>query len=65
METPDGYWRVEIIHEYGRRQRWYRIIHGSTVVAQYAVIATVQRILGDALETLELVATGDGADGVA
>ena len=51
MQTPDGYWRVEV-YKAGRDQ-WYRIIHGATVVHEKAPIATVQRILGDQFAMLE------------
>lgn len=51
MQTPDGYWRVEVVR--AGRQRWYRVWHAETVVAEKAAIATVERILGDAFGTLE------------
>lgn len=51
MVTPDGYWRVEVVRDRG--QRWYRVRHANTVIAEKASIATVQRILGDAFGTLE------------
>lgn len=51
MQTPDGYWRVEVVRS--GRDRWYRVRHAETVVAERAAIATVRRILGDAFETLE------------
>jgi hypothetical protein len=54
MQTPDGYWRVEIVRSGG--ERWYRVRHANTVVADKAAIATVQRILGDAFERLEAAA---------
>lgn len=64
LRTADGYWTVEIV-KYGRQDRWYRISHASTVIHDRASLAVVQRILGDAYATLEPVAVGDGADGVA
>ena len=33
LQTPGGYWRVEIVR-YGPGQRWYRIIYAKTVVAE-------------------------------
>jgi hypothetical protein len=54
MRTPDEYWRVQIVR-YGRRDRWYRVLHAETVVADRAPLATVHRILGDAMATLEPV----------
>lgn len=62
MKTPDGYWRVEAVR-YGRKERGFRIIHSTTVVADKAAIGTVQRILGDAYATLAPVEAD--ADGVA
>lgn len=50
LQTPDGYWRVEVIRV--RRERFYRIIHGTTVVHEMAGLATVERVLGDAFPTL-------------
>ena len=50
MQTPDGYWRVEVI--LSGRERWYRVSYAATVVAERAAIATVQRILGRDFETL-------------
>jgi hypothetical protein len=57
MVTPDGYWRVEVVR-HSRTQRWFRIIHATTVVAEKASIGTVQQILGDAYPTLEPVDAG-------
>lgn len=54
LRTPDGYWRVEVVR-YAGRQRWYRIIHGTTVVAERAGIGTVQDILGEDYASLEPV----------
>lgn len=51
LRSADGYWTVQIVR-YGQRQRWYRILHATTMVADKASIATVQQILGDAFETL-------------
>ena len=62
MQTPDGYWRVEVVR-YGRSQRRYRVIHATTVVEERASLGTVQRILGDTYATLA-PAEAD-ADGVA
>jgi hypothetical protein len=39
METPDGYWRVEVHRVPMSRQQWYRVRHGETVVAEHATIA--------------------------
>lgn len=64
MQTPDGYWRVEVV-KYGRRERWFRILHASTVVAEKASIATVQQILGDLYATLQPVDVGGENDGAA
>lgn len=50
LQTPDGYWRVEIVRD--RQNLWYRVLHANTVVADMAAIATVERILGDAFGTL-------------
>lgn len=54
MQTPDGYWRVEVFRERG--QQWYRVLHGTTVVDAKTVIGTVQRILGDQYAALESAA---------
>lgn len=51
LATPDGYWRVEAVRS-GRRERWFRIWHATTLVQDRAALATVQRILGDAYATL-------------
>lgn len=64
LQSADGYWRVEVV-KFGRNDRWYRISHAATVVHERASIAVVQRILGDAYATLEPVAAGDDANGVA
>lgn len=53
LATPDGYWRVEVVR--AGRDRWYRVTHAATVVAERAAIGTVQRILGDAFQLLEPV----------
>jgi hypothetical protein len=50
LQTPDGYWRVEIIRS--GRDRWYRVRHAQTVVAAKASITTVERILGPAFGML-------------
>lgn len=63
MTTPDGYWRVEVV-KYGPKQRWYRIMHATTVLHDRASLATVQRILGDAFFALEAAGAGED-DGVA
>lgn len=60
LQTPDGYWRVEVVR-YGPGQRWYRVTHAATVVAERAPLATVQRILGDAFGTLEPVEADTGS----
>lgn len=57
LETPDGYWRIEVV-KFGRSDHWYRISHGATLVQERASLAGVQRILGDAFETLQPVAAG-------
>lgn len=64
LQSPDGYWRVEVVR-YGPRDRWYRVSHASTVLADRAVLGTVQRILGDAFDTLEPVDVESGSNGVA
>jgi hypothetical protein len=64
LQTPDGYWQVEIVR-YGAKDRWYRVIHAHTVVAERASLATVQRILGDAFGSLQPVTAGELGDGVA
>lgn len=61
LATPDGYWTVEAIRD--GRARWYRVSHATTVVAERASLGTVQRILGDAMATLEPVRTDPGAAG--
>lgn len=58
LQTPDGYWRVEVVR-YPRRERWYRVWHANTVVADQAPLGTVQWILGDAMATLEPVDATD------
>jgi hypothetical protein len=58
LVTPDGYWRVEVIR-YGRTERWYRVLHASTVVGDRLPIAAVERILGDAYATLQPVEARD------
>ncbi|WP_433730855.1 hypothetical protein ACQP2Y_21185 [Actinoplanes sp. CA-051413] len=58
LRTPDGYWRVQVVR-YGPGQRWYRVIHATTQVADRVPLATVQRILGDAMATLEPVQEGE------
>jgi hypothetical protein len=61
METPDGYWRVEVIR-YGHRERWFRVIHGTTVLTENAAIGTVEYLLGDAYADLAPVPVDrDGA----
>lgn len=64
LQTPDEYWRVEVVRT-GRDVRWYRIWHAGTLVQDRASIATVQRILGDAFGTLEPVEPSAGENGVA
>ena len=60
LRTPDGYWTVEVIR-YGWA-RWYRISHATTVVEERASLGTVQRILGNAMATLEPVQADSDAD---
>jgi hypothetical protein len=55
LRTPDGYWRVEAVR-YGPRERWYRVTHAATVVAERASLETVRRVLGEAFESLESAA---------
>lgn len=64
MRPPDGYWRVEVVRT-GRKQRWFRVWHASTLVQDRAALATVQRILGDAFVTLQPVEPSAGENGVA
>jgi hypothetical protein len=52
LQSPDGYWRVEVVR-YAPGRRWYRILHATTVVADQASLATVERVLGEAFATLE------------
>jgi hypothetical protein len=51
LQTPDGYWRVEVVRQ--GRDRFYRIIHGATVLHEQAALGTVERVLGDAFVTLQ------------
>lgn len=53
MQTPDGYWRVEVYWPRGSTKEWFRIVHGNTVVHDKTSIATVQRILGHQFAELE------------
>ena len=64
METPDGYWRVEAwTRRHGKeRFHWYRVLHGTTVVAPRAAIATVEHVLGAAYSTLRLIDADPPAD---
>jgi hypothetical protein len=55
MTTPDGYWRVEVYRQSGSRTQWFRLLHGTTLVQDHAVIATLQRVLGDAYADLQPV----------
>lgn len=64
LQTPDGYWRVEVVRT-GRKQRWFRVWHASTLVQDRAALATVQRILGDAYATLEPAEASQEDNGVA
>jgi hypothetical protein len=57
LQTPDGYWRVQVVR-YGR-SRWYRVSHATTVLEERASLGTVQRILGNAMATLEPVEEGE------
>ena len=56
MQTPDGYWRVEVYRERGARKQWFRVLHAATVVADKAPIGVVRDILGDQYAALEPVA---------
>lgn len=58
LVSADGYWRVEIV-KFGPKDRWFRIIHATTVVEERASLGTVQRVLGDAYGTLSSVEVGD------
>jgi hypothetical protein len=60
LRTSDGYWTVEVIR-YGRA-RWYRVSHATTVVEERASLGTVQRILGEAMATLEPVQADPGTN---
>ena len=62
MQTPDGYWRVEVYQERPGTQ-WFRVLHANTVVHDQAAIATVQHILGDQYAQLVFVHLAD--DGAA
>ncbi len=44
MQTPDGRWRIEIMHR--GDSRWYRITHDDNVL-DWLDLAAVERILGD------------------
>jgi hypothetical protein len=59
MQTPDGYWRVEVVQDRG--QQWFRVWHAQTLVHDKAAIATVERILGDAFGALKPTNTEPGA----
>jgi hypothetical protein len=61
LQTPDGYWRVEVVRSGRPATRWYRIWHANTVVLDQAAVATVQHVLGDAYATLEPVPGSTGA----
>jgi hypothetical protein len=59
MQTPDGAWRVEIVRR--KRTRWYRIVHGDSVV-DWLSITAVERILDDAgVDRRTLVEMGPAA----
>ena len=62
LETPDGYWRVEVVR-YSRREQRYRVTYAGGTTHDRVSLGTVQRILGPAYETLQAVAahpaTGD------
>lgn len=64
LKTADGYWVVEVV-KFGRADRWYRVSHAATVVQERTSLAGVQRILGDAFETLEPIAIGESDNGAA
>jgi hypothetical protein len=55
LQTPDGYWRVDVVR-YAPKQRWYRVTHATTVVAERASLETVRRVLGEAFDSLEQAA---------
>lgn len=64
LQTPDGYWLVEIVR-YKTGQRWYRVSHAGVVVAEKSPISTVQRILGDDFSALQPVEADTGGTGIA
>jgi len=45
-QTPDGYWRVEEYERNPGGRRWFRVLHGRTVVYDHATDDTVRRVLG-------------------
>ena len=55
MATPDGYWRVEVVRVPMTKQRWYRIWHAQTLVAERATIGMVQAMLGEQYADLQPV----------
>jgi hypothetical protein len=54
LQTPDGYWRVEVVR-YGRKDVRYRVTHAQTVLGERLSLGTVQRMLGEAFGTLQPV----------
>lgn len=62
FQTADAYWTVEVVR-YGVKQRWYRVSHAHTQVADRVPLATVQRILGDSIATLAPVDAGEASAG--
>jgi hypothetical protein len=63
LVTPDGYWCVQVVRH--GTSRWYRITHATTVVAERASLATVQRVLGDDFAKLRPAEPDDAANGTA
>ena len=39
MQTPDGLWTIEAVHDY--RGDWYRLIHGERVMEDHLVIGSL------------------------
>lgn len=55
MQTPDGYWRVEVYRVPRSAQQWFRLIHAQTVLIEKATIGQVQDALGEAYADLQQV----------
>lgn len=47
LQTPDGYWRVEVLRVPLSNQQWYRVKHAETVLIEHAALGEVQLALGD------------------